>query len=81
MPPKWQPARDTSQMPCRSSVGMWSKLVARLGGAPGPAFCAFCAGGLSDGADGYLARIDLCSVFGAELTGARTHASTRRWSL
>ena len=38
---------------------------------PGIAFCAmFVLGGLSDGADGYLARkYDLCSVFGAELDG------------
>ena len=38
---------------------------------PGIAFCAmFVLGGLSDGADGFLARkYDLCSVFGAELDG------------
>ena len=38
---------------------------------PGIAFCVmFVLGGLSDGADGYLARkYDLCSVFGAELDG------------
>ena len=38
---------------------------------PGIAFCAmFVLGGLSDGADGFLARkLDVCSVFGAELDG------------
>ena len=38
---------------------------------PGIAFCAiFVLAGLSDGADGYLARrLDVCSVFGAELDG------------
>ena len=38
---------------------------------PGVAFCAvFVLGGLSDGADGFLARkLDVCSVFGAELDG------------
>ncbi|CAH0369293.1 unnamed protein product [Pelagomonas calceolata] len=38
---------------------------------PDITFCAmFVLGGLSDGADGYLARrLDLCSVFGAELDG------------
>ena len=38
---------------------------------PGIAFCAiFVLGGLSDGADGFLARkLNVCSVFGAELDG------------
>ena len=38
---------------------------------PGVAFCAiFVLAGLSDGADGFLARrLDVCSVFGAELDG------------
>ena len=38
---------------------------------PGVAFCAmFVLGGLSDGADGFLARkLNVCSVFGAELDG------------
>ena len=38
---------------------------------PGIAFCAmFVLAGLSDGADGFLARrLDVCSVFGAELDG------------
>ena len=46
-------------------------LAAHWEARPGIAFCAiFVLAGLSDGADGFLARkLDVCSVFGAELDG------------
>ena len=46
-------------------------LAAHWEARPGIAFCAiFILAGLSDGADGFLARkLDVCSVFGAELDG------------
>ena len=46
-------------------------LAAHWEARPGIAFCAiFVLAGLSDGADGFLARkLDVCSTFGAELDG------------
>ena len=75
MPPKWQQICPETPPKCPVALpaGMWSNAGRRAAGrrAPGIAFCAmFVLGGLSDGADGYLARkYDLCSVFGAELDG------------
>ena len=73
MPPKWQPA--LRQLPNALSlfrlIAGPAMVAASWETRPGIAFCAmFVLGGLSDGADGYLARkYDLCSVFGAELDG------------
>ena len=73
MPPKWQPA--LRHLPNALSLFRWhvgpAMVAAHWEARPGIAFCAmFVLGGLSDGADGYLARkYDLCSVFGAELDG------------
>ena len=73
MPPKWQPAlRHLPNALSLFRLACGPMLVATHWEArPGTAFCAlFVLGGLSDGADGYLARkYDLCSVFGAELDG------------
>ena len=73
MPPKWQPA--VRHLPNALSlfrlIAGPAMVAASWETRPGIAFCAiFVLGGLSDGADGYLARkYDLCSVFGAELDG------------
>ena len=73
MPPKWQPA--LRQLPNALSlfrlIAGPAMVAASWETRPGIAFCAmFVLGGLSDGADGFLARkLDVCSVFGAELDG------------
>ena len=73
MPPKWQPA--LRHLPNALSlfrlIAGPAMVAASWETRPGIAFCAmFVLGGLSDGADGYLARkYDLCSVLGAELDG------------
>ena len=73
MPPKWQPAlRHLPNALSLFRLACGPMLVATHWEArPGTAFCAlFVLGGLSDGADGFLARkLDVCSVFGAELDG------------
>ena len=73
MPPKWQPA--LRHLPNALSlfrlIAGPAMVAASWETRPGIAFCAiFVLAGLSDGADGFLARkYDLCSVFGAELDG------------
>ena len=69
MPPKWQHLPNALSL-FRLIAGP-AMVAASWETRPGIAFCAmFVLGGLSDGADGYLARkYDLCSVFGAELDG------------
>ena len=69
MPPKWQHLPNALSL-FRLLAGP-VMVAAHWDTRPGTAFCAmFVLGGLSDGADGYLARkYDLCSVFGAELDG------------
>ena len=73
MPPKWQPA--LRQLPNALSlfrlIAGPAMVAASWDTRPGIAFCAmFVLGGLSDGADGFLARkLDVCSTFGAELDG------------
>ena len=73
MPPKWQPAlRHLPNALSLFRLACGPMLVAaHWQTRPGVAFCAmFVLGGLSDGADGFLARkLDVCSVFGAELDG------------
>ena len=67
MPPKWQHLPNALSL-FRLIAGP-AMVAAHWETRPGIAFCAmFVLGGLSDGADGYLARkLDVCSVFGAEL--------------
>ena len=73
MPPKWQPA--LRHLPNALSlfrlIAGPAMVAASWETRPGLAFCAiFVLAGLSDGADGFLARkLDVCSVFGAELDG------------